>query len=285
MDGGAAWHRYRARAAWGRHVGNHPFGDVGRARSRVAGRPADRRVPAARSASSASLARRLRRLRIGWGRDRYRAAIDAARRHLELALPRPYHDEELEDATERQERELRELAALEALIGPIESAVPPVPGRIDPAPVEVAPGALASGLATFLDHVPAGGSIDETALERLHRILDRAAATLTRPTTFSAALTVLCEHLSIRVPAPRAEGRAPWGSDGAHLHLADIEQWRSFGSPTRGTWKTCVGTPESAIELLRYYEEIGVDTLVVNFHGNDQESLELFTNEVKPAFE
>ena len=169
------------------------------------------------------LARRLRRLRIGWGRDRYRAAIDAARRRIELAPPRPYHDEEPQDTTERHGRELRELAALEALIGPIEGAVPPVPGRVDPAPVQVAPGALASGLATFLDHVPGCGSIDETALERLRRILDRAAATLTRPTTFSAALTVLKEHLSIRVPAPRAEGRAPWGSDGAHLHLADIE--------------------------------------------------------------
>ena len=176
-----------------------------------------------RDVDGARLARRLHRLRIGWGRDRYWAAIESARRRTELATPRTHHDEEPEDATERQGRELRELAALQALIGPIEGAVPPVPGRVDPAPVQVAPGALASGLATFLDHVPGGGSIDETALERLRRILDRAAATLTRPTTFSAALTILSEHLSIRVPAPRAEGRAPWGSDGAHLHLADIE--------------------------------------------------------------
>ena len=171
----------------------------------------------------ARLARRLRRLRVGWGRDRYRPAIDAARSRLEQAAPRPYHGEEPEEAAERRSRGLRELAALAALIGPIESAVPPVPRRVDPAPVPVAPGALASGLATFLEHVPAGGSIDETALERLRRTLDRAAATLTRPTSFPAALTVLGEHLAIRVPAPRAEGRAPWGSDGAHLHLADIE--------------------------------------------------------------
>jgi F420-dependent oxidoreductase-like protein len=62
------------------------------------------------------------------------------------------------------------------------------------------------------------------------------------------------------------------------------EKWRSFGAPMRGNWKTCVGTPDDAIKLVRYYEEIGVDTLVVNFHGNDRESLELFTTEVKPAF-
>ena len=176
-----------------------------------------------RDVDGARLARRLRRLRIGWGRDRYGPAIDAARHRAESNPPRTYDDEQPEDADRRQGRELRELAGLAALIGSIEGAVPPVPGRIDPAPVQVAPSALASALATFLDHVPAGGTVDETALERLRRILDRAKATLTRQTTFSAALTVLSEHLSIRIPAPRAEGKAPWGSDGAHLHLSDIE--------------------------------------------------------------
>ena len=62
------------------------------------------------------------------------------------------------------------------------------------------------------------------------------------------------------------------------------EKWRSFGSPGRGAWRTCVGSPADAIDLVRYYEEIGVDTLVVNFHANDRESLELFTTEVMPAF-
>ena len=62
------------------------------------------------------------------------------------------------------------------------------------------------------------------------------------------------------------------------------EKWRSFGSPGRGNWKTCVGTPADAITLIQYYEEIGVDTLVVNFHGNDRESLKMFTEEVMPAF-
>lgn len=61
-------------------------------------------------------------------------------------------------------------------------------------------------------------------------------------------------------------------------------KWQSFGSPMRGNWKTLVGTPADAIKLLKYYQEIGVDTLVVNFHGNDWESLELFTTEVKPEF-
>lgn len=61
-------------------------------------------------------------------------------------------------------------------------------------------------------------------------------------------------------------------------------KWRGFGSPMRGTWKTLVGTPDDGIKMVRMYEEIGVKTLILNFHGNDQESLELFTERVMPAF-
>ena len=171
----------------------------------------------------ATLARRLRRLSIGWGRKRYVSGIEAARRRLLAAGPRRRRSEGSEEAAARHRRELRELDALLALIAPIERAVPPVPERIDAAPVPVAPGALGAALAVFLERVPEGGSVDQTALERLRRILDRVAATLDRPTTFSAALATLSEHLAIRVPAPRAEGRAPWGSHGGHLHLADVE--------------------------------------------------------------
>ena len=176
-----------------------------------------------REVDPARLARRLRRLRVGWGRERYRPALDAARRRLEAAGPRPYRDEDPDDAEARHERELREVDALRALLVPLLDAMPSVPQRLDAAPVQVAPGALAAGLAAFLERVPPGGSVDETALERLRRILDRAAATLTRPTTYAGALATVAEHLAIRVPAPRAEGRAPWVSDGGHLHLADVE--------------------------------------------------------------
>ena len=169
------------------------------------------------------LARALQRLRVGWGRDRYLPAIASARRRLVERPPRPHADEEPAATAARCERELRELDALRALIEPIERSVPPVHGRVDAEPTLVAPGALARGLATFLEHVPEGGAVDQTALERLRQILDRAAATLTRPTTLAGALAALAEHLAIRVPAPRAEGRAPWGSHGGHLHLADVE--------------------------------------------------------------
>jgi ATP-dependent helicase/nuclease subunit B len=176
-----------------------------------------------RGVDGARLARRLRRLRIGWGRERYLPAVEAALAQLEAQGPRIGREEEPEDAERRHQRDLKELEALRALLRPLLAAAPEVPSRNDVSPAPVAPGDLARGLARFLEMVPPGGSVDQTSLERLGRILDRAQATLTRPTSFAAALTILREHLAIRVPAPRAEGRAPWGSAGGHVHLSDIE--------------------------------------------------------------
>ena len=176
-----------------------------------------------RDVDGAALSRRLRRLRVGWGRERYLTAIEAARRRLEAAGPRPYPEEDPEAASARHARDLHELEALHALVEPLLAAVPPIPTRVEAAPPPVTPGALARALSRFLDQVPAGGSVDDTAIERLRRILDRVSAELQRPTTFSAALAILAQHLAIRVPAPRAEGRAPWVSDGGHLHLSDVE--------------------------------------------------------------
>ncbi|MEE8146816.1 MAG: hypothetical protein V3T24_04370, partial [Longimicrobiales bacterium] len=65
--------------------------------------------------SPAALGRRLRRLRVGWGRQRYVPAIEAARRTVK-AETTPWPHETPEDATERVEANLRELDALEAVI-------------------------------------------------------------------------------------------------------------------------------------------------------------------------
>ena len=168
------------------------------------------------------LARVLQRLRVGWGRERYLPAVREAVHQLREQGPRPHRHEDPEDAQERHGRAVRELEALDALLTPILEAIPAVADRHDP-DVRVTPAGLAHGFARFLAVVPDGGPVDATALERLGRILDRMAATLVRPTLFASAVTVLAEHLAVRVPAPRAEGRAPWGSAGGHLHLSDVE--------------------------------------------------------------
>ena len=77
--------------------------------------------------------------------------------------------------------------------------------------MRVAPATIATGLARFLRMVPSGGAVDETALERLGRILDRLEATLRRETYFPAAVTVLSEHLAIRISGAARRGTRPVG--------------------------------------------------------------------------
>ena len=187
--------------------------------------------PAFRDIDAPALARRLRRLRIGWGRDRYLAVIEATRTRIAASTPRVSEQESGGEARTYQARALRELDALRALIGPIECSVPPIPSRIDASPVAVAPGELARALTVFLDHLVVGSPLDETAAERIRHILERVATTLVRPTDFTLAVATLTEHLNIRVPAPHAEGRPPWGSAGGHLHLADVEHGGWTGRP------------------------------------------------------
>lgn len=187
--------------------------------------------PEFRDIDGPTLARRLRRLRIGWGRERYLTVIEGARTRAAATRQQTHKHKSTDDARTGHVDELRELDALRALIEPIERAVPPVPTQIDAAPVSVAPSALARALAVFLDRLSLAGPVDQTALEQLRRILDRVAATLFRPTNFAVAVAVLTEHLAIRVPAPSSEGRAPWASAGGHLHLADVEHGGWTGRP------------------------------------------------------
>ncbi len=169
----------------------------------------------------ARLARRLRRLRIGWGRDRYLPRVDDAAAAAAEAGPGRY--EQPDQTEKRRERTLDELRALHSILASTLRATPPVPDRLDSASAPVSPAELARGLREFLRRVPTRKNVvDDTALERLVTTLERIGATLDRKTSYRAAATILKGYLSFRVPSPRAEGKAPWSSAGGHLYLSDI---------------------------------------------------------------
>ena len=170
--------------------------------------------------SHMKLARRLRGLRIGWGRDRYLRAIDRALDALDEPVRRR-RKESTDDAAERIARERAELTALRSLLAPVLETIP----RFDPADptARVSPGDLAAGLKRFLELVAAGDRPSATAKDRLLSVADRIAARLTRPVAPAAALATLERHLRIRVPAPDREGSAPWVSSGGYLHLSDVD--------------------------------------------------------------
>ena len=168
------------------------------------------------------LARELRRLRIGWGRERHIARVERAIEGLDSLKRRPLQNEESFERLKQRRRE--NLLALQALIRPLLEATPPVDGTVSPARV-------ATGVKSILARVAPGTDTDDTARERLLRQLDRIEATLTRPTDYPSASAIVKTFLQIRIPAPRAAGMAPWSSAAGHLYLTDFAHGGATGRP------------------------------------------------------
>ena len=188
----------------------------------------DLRPPSRRPPHGVALARRLRALRIGWGRERYLRAIDD---RLKVLRAKPARPTDPGARGRRLDEERRELQALRSIIAPVLRSAPETPERPEDDPPPASPATVARGLAAFLQFVRTRNDVDATAKERIERILQRIAATLTRPTEYAAAAAIVRSHLRIRVPAPRSEGRAPWSSAGGHLHLSDLEHGGVTGRP------------------------------------------------------
>lgn len=171
--------------------------------------------------SGVAMARRLRSLKVGRGRDRYLTVLD--QRLWALELPAVAVDGmTAEEVSEQRAREAGELAALSSLLTPLLAALP-ADERLAPEDATVAPSSLAEGLLVLLAMVPATTAVDRTASARLTTRLRRIAASITRPATLRAAVAMLMNKLDDRVPAPEADGGAPWIAAGGHLHLSDLE--------------------------------------------------------------
>ncbi len=168
----------------------------------------------------ATLARRLRSLRIGWGRDRYLPAIERALAEVDDYRAGKYEsDEQLE---RRKQRTRRELRGLRGLLTPALAATPPVSMDSGTGGAPVSPSQVARGLRLFLARTSPGTSVDDTALERMTHTLERIEEALVRRTDYRAAAAIVRRHIAFPVPAPRAEGSAPWSSAGGALYLTDI---------------------------------------------------------------
>lgn len=173
--------------------------------------------------SGTRLARELRRLRVGRGRDRYLPAIERGRQALVLPTPAEEEHSPEELAAERTRRSAA-LDALARLLDPILAATPPLPERPAVQATRVSPAALARGVLALLAHVPRHGQVEWSACERLVQRLERIERTSIREVALADALAYLAARLDTRVPSPDAAGPAPWGAAGGHLHFSDLEQ-------------------------------------------------------------
>ncbi len=185
--------------------------------------------------SRSRLARELRGLGIGWGRDRYAEARRRIASELEAGAPLPvWVEAELDEAevASRRDRRRRDLLSLDGFLGRLLEALPEGYGRggTDDAP-RLSASALARGALRFLRLFEARGEREEEALRRLGDVLQSVAAFSVRATRLDAALAELRGHAAIRVPAPHTRGKQPWSSAGGKLHLSDLVHGGKTGRP------------------------------------------------------
>ncbi len=178
--------------------------------------------PGPSSASASALARRLRRLRIGWGYDRYLPAIDRALEAAAGASPRE-GDGDPEAAADALARERTELKALRSLLAPVLEATPRLADRHAIDTARTSPARLAGGLLELLALVPPGDEVERAAKLVLGERLERARATLDRETGWRTATAMLRARLRTRISPAGDDGQlSPWTSAGGRLHLSDI---------------------------------------------------------------
>ena len=179
-------------------------------------------VAADTTVSGTDVARRLRALKIGRGRDRYETMLAARERTLEYA--QSAQDERTpEEFAEDRARERREIAALASVVRPLIATAPELPHSAIARDATMTASELARGVIAVLALVPSTTSVDRTACRRMDARLRRIAETATRRTTLRGAIAMLVSKLEDRVPAPEVEGPSPWTSSGGYLHLSDLE--------------------------------------------------------------
>lgn len=177
-----------------------------------------------------SLARALRRLRIGWGRERTLEKIEQGLEDVSSLRPKPTESEAKFEERRKWERrkrerrkwERRKLMALRDLLRPVLEATPATDGQASPSEV-------ASGVKSLLKRATSGTATDGMARQRLLGQLDRIEATLTRPTDFASACAIVQARLQIRIPAPGTKGLARWSTAPGAIYLTDLRHGGATG--------------------------------------------------------
>jgi RecB family exonuclease len=179
---------------------------------------------------SSGVARRLRRLGIGWGAARYPAAIAA----LDAGVGARARRERPEAEPGREERARRETLSARRLLEILVASTPPGLSAEDGASPEarVSPSTLAAAALEFLELVHVRrGSGDEEAITRARERLQEVVAARGLEAPLPAALADLRAHLRIRIPRPGTVGPLPWSSTAGALHLTDLTRGACTGRP------------------------------------------------------
>lgn len=186
-----------------------------------------------RGPAPTALARMLRSLEIGWGRDRYAAA--AARLRAPSFADGLYRREDEDDQSYAARAAARRDTArrLADLIERLLALVPDVPERGSDRAVVTSLPALAGATLEYLELVPLHGAEGEPqTLERLRARLTALAALPDEPVRFTLALAQLRDALSdLRAWTALSDDRKPWSPAGGRPHLTDLAHAGLSGRP------------------------------------------------------
>ena len=172
---------------------------------------------------SVVLARELRELRVGWGRERYEAAVQRLESFDGDTLIHRRSDEPDEDYSARVASRRRSAAALHSLLGAILKVTPPVPERGSYSAIGSSVSALAAATLGWLELAHLHGEAEQQTLERVRIRLQQLAELDGAGTTFGAALATVRDALSdVRAWPLLTSDSKPWSATGGMVHLTDI---------------------------------------------------------------
>jgi hypothetical protein len=181
---------------------------------------------------STALARELRALGIGWGRERFDAALAELKRGARVASMKQREDESDDDFMARRGLRERTSGALARLLGEVLAATPAVPERGATRPVRSSCTALAKATLGYMALCPIHGQAEEKTMERLRTRLDALAEVEAEETSFSSALAELREGLGdLRAWPLMTSERKPWSAAGGMPHLTTVSHAGTTGRP------------------------------------------------------
>lgn len=179
---------------------------------------------------STALARELRSLRIGWGRERFEAAIVLLRSGSRVATMMPQKDETDERFASRRASRERTCKALRRLLASILAITPAVNERGAAKPPRSSCSALARATLGYLALCPVHGQAEVQTMDRLCSRLALLAEVEQEDVAFSSALAALREALAdLRAWPLVTSERKPWSSAGEMPHLTTVSHAGTTG--------------------------------------------------------
>lgn len=181
---------------------------------------------------SVVLARALRELRIGWGRERYEAAVQQLAARDADAQTSQHADESDDQDTSRMASRRLEVTALRSLLLTILGATPRVPERGSDIVIRSSVSTLATAALGWLALVHLHGEAELQTCERVRIRLQELADLDGVETTFGAALATLRDALSdVRAWPLLTSDSKPWSAAGGMVHLTDVAHAATTGRP------------------------------------------------------